>query len=482
MRIPVTVVRTELPGGEALDLYEALSAVRPDGDVFLFESLAGPAQDCRTATVGWGRLADLQIFADRVHLEAAGPLGVSLSAVITGVLGPRADEAWPVRDSTQVWAVLRALQQAFDLTTDLPADRFAFGFLATFAYESAWDMDELDPLRIERDVPRCTMSLFQHTAWYDLSAAAASHLAASGPHLPGHEGALPESARDDTVPAPRTPDAVRSHVGESQFIAWAEQCLEHIRVGDIYQIQIGHAIEVDSTLTPRQVYRRLRHRNPSPYMYLLPWAGRTVIGASPELFLRLEDDRVIMRPIAGTAARAADAAADRLRVAALREDPKEQAEHVMLVDLCRNDIGRVCVPGTLAVEDMMDVEPFAYVHHLVSTISARVSPGIDVWAVLCATFPAGTMTGAPKLRAMQIIDEIEGAGRGIYSGAVGLIDIRGQSTLALCIRTIIHRDGTYRTQASAGIVADSSPPAEWRETLAKMSAAYWALTGEELLR
>ncbi|MFE2957700.1 anthranilate synthase component I family protein [Nocardia tengchongensis] len=481
-RVAVEVVRSELPAGDALDLYEALVAVRPEDDVFLFESLAGPEQDCQSTAVGWGRLADLRVFADRVCLEAAGPLGDALAEVIDGVLGPGVERQWPLYEGSLAWTVLRAVQRCFDVDTDVPADQFAFGFLATFSYESAWDMDELAPRQLDLEVPRSTLTLFQHTAWYDLATASRYRLTAAGPSFPENAEPLPPTAGDTEVPAVPTPDAVRTGVDEPLFTQWAQRCLEHIRVGDVYQIQIGHAIEVDSDLTPRQVYRRLRHRNPSPYMYLLPWAGRTVIGASPELFIRMENDRLVMRPIAGTTSRAATAAEDEARVAALLASPKERAEHVMLVDLCRNDIGRVCTPGTLAVESMMEVEPFAYVHHLVSTISAAVTPGIDVWDALCATFPAGTMTGAPKLRAMEIIDEIEGVGRGIYSGALGLIDTRGQATLALCIRTIVHQDRTYRTQASAGIVADSRPDAEWRETLAKMSAAYWALTGEELLK
>lgn len=160
---------------------------------------------------------------------------------------------------------------------------------------------------------------------------------------------------------------------------------------------------------------------------------------------------------------------------------KEQAEHVMLVDLCRNDIGRVCRPRSLSVADLMTVEAYSHVFHIVSTVTGRLEPGADVWQSLCATFPAGTMTGAPKLRAMEIIDGIEHEPRGSYAGAVGLIDVRGWSSLALCIRTIVHDGRTYSTQSSAGIVAESVPEAEWDETLAKMGAAYWALTGEELL-
>ncbi|GAA1307844.1 hypothetical protein GCM10009647_028480 [Streptomyces sanglieri] len=155
----------------------------------------------------------------------------------------------------------------------------------------------------------------------------------------------------------------------------------------------------------------------------------------------------------------------------------------MLVDLCRNDVGRVCLPGTLEAHGLMTVETYSHVFHLVSTVEGTLAPEDDTWSVLRATFPAGTVTGAPKIRAMEIIEELESEPRGMYAGAVGLVDLRGWSQLALCIRTIVHdgRSGTYSTQSCAGIVADSSPGAEWRETLHKMGAAYWALTGEELL-
>jgi anthranilate synthase component 1 len=173
-------------------------------------------------------------------------------------------------------------------------------------------------------------------------------------------------------------------------------------------------------------------------------------------------------------------AADASRAASLSGSAKQRAEHVMLVDLCRNDVGRVCRPGTLSVDSMMRAEPFGYVHHLVSTVSGRTEAGVDVWDVVKATFPAGTMTGAPKIRAMELIEEIEREPRGLYAGAVGLVDVRGFAVFALCIRTAVHHRGVYSIQASAGVVADSDPREEWQETNTKLSAAYWALTGEEL--
>ncbi|MFJ5774433.1 anthranilate synthase component I family protein [Streptomyces sp. NPDC093094] len=488
------VTSENLPHVDALTLYQELSAVRDQADVYLFESLDGPDQDRHYAAVGCGRLAELRVFADRVDLIAPGELGEALAAAVSAATGRapgRTDDtrSWPLAGPDTVWRVLRAAQGVFDVDTDVPTGTFAFGFLTTLSYEAAWAMEELPAGHSASDLPRCTLTLFNDTVWYDLRSGEVRHLAARGPGFDGPASDLRKAvdrARSlgtgrAVVPDAPQPRSVRDTVDEETFVTRAKRCLEHIGVGDSYQIQIGHRIDVETSLEPHQVYQRLRHRNPSPYMYLVPWAGRTVIGASPELFVRIKDGDISMRPIAGTAPRAADPAEDARRVAELRASAKEQAEHVMLVDLCRNDIGRVCLPDTLRVDTMMEVEPFAYVHHLVSTVSGRVRDGVDVWASICATFPAGTMTGAPKLRAMEIINDIEEHPRGIYAGALGLVDVRGFAVLALCIRTAVHDGTRYSTQASAGVVADSEPAAEWRETLAKMSATYWALTGEELL-
>ncbi|MEV5505218.1 anthranilate synthase component I family protein [Streptomyces orinoci] len=493
--IRVRVVSTELPSSNPLLVHEALVRDRALDDVYLLESLDGPTRDRNSATIGWGRLAELRVFADRVELSAPDGLGEALGARVSMVCGyPSARRGavrlWRVGGQGEVWRLLAAFQAAFEVDTDVSESAFAFGFLTALSYEAAWEIEKLPPGRAESELPRCTLTLFRHTLWYDLRTGVVRHLGAYAAEFPPGDERIPAVVASpaptgpqepEPLPAARRPRSVRDTVDEATFADRVRRCLDHIGVGDSYQIQIGHRIEVETDLTPTQVYRRLRYRSPSPYMYLAPWAGRTVIGASPELFVRVEGGRIVMRPIAGTVARATDPAEDGRRVTELRTSAKEQAEHVMLVDLCRNDIGRVCKPRSLSVDTMMDVEPFAYVHHLVSTVSGELNPGTDVWDVIQATFPAGTMTGAPKIRAMEIINEMEGDSRGIYAGALGLVDVRGFAVLALCIRTAVHDGRRYTTQASAGVVADSQPAAEWRETLAKMSAPYWALTGEELL-
>ncbi|ARF54313.1 anthranilate synthase component I family protein [Streptomyces gilvosporeus] len=496
--VRVRVTEAPLPWHDPLLLYTRLVAELGPQDVFLFESLAGPERDRGAAVVGCGRLAEVRVFARHIEVGGAPALCAALLAA-AGEAGMTADPDAPqgaqdrlrFGDSAQVWDLMRRSQRLFDVTTARPQDSFAFGFLAGLGYEAAWHMDELPERTASSRSPDMTFTLFRHTVWYEPGADGARQVTARAeafpadrvPDLAGHARAAADAAAEGDIPAPAAPAprSVRDTVARGTFLDWARRCLEHIGIGDIYQIQIGHRIDVDTALTPVEVYRRLRSRNPSPYMYLAPRAGETLIGASPELFFRTEGDEIVMRPIAGTTRQGPTPEENARRVKEMLASTKEQAEHVMLIDLCRNDIGRVCRPRSLAVPDLMTVEAYSHVFHIVSTVTGRLEPRADVWQALCATFPAGTMTGAPKLRAMEIIDGIEREPRGSYAGALGLIDVRGWSSLALCIRTIVHDGLTYSTQSSAGIVAESVPEAEWDETLAKMGAAYWALTGEELL-
>ena len=490
-KIPVNVKAVPLPPVNPLSLYTALAAERPAHDLYMLESLDGPDQDRRGAMLGWDRLAEIRFVGDRLELRAAGRFGQALAAFADEVLGPRLDSvddatSWRIDTVAQVWQTVRAMSGALAIDTDVAPGTFAFGFLTTFAYEAAWDMDDLPPNPAAGQIPRCTLAVFRNTVWWDLDAGTVHQLVSTSPlfetgQAPPVTGLLTQVTTPGRPPAAPAPRWVRDSVDEQTFQSQVKECLGHIEVGDIYQIQIGHRIDVATDISPVDVYQRLRHHNPSPYMYLLPWAEQTVIGASPELFLKVQDGTVVMRPIAGTVSRGVDPETDRAHVAELVGSEKERAEHVMLVDLCRNDIGRICVPGTLRVDSMMQPEAFAYVHHLVSTVSGTLETDLDVWDVVCAAFPAGTMTGAPKLRAMEIIQAVEGEPRGIYAGALGLLDPRGYAIFALCIRTAVHDGQVYRTQASAGVVADSTPDGEWRETLTKMSSTYWALTGTELL-
>ncbi|MEU6612432.1 MULTISPECIES: anthranilate synthase component I family protein [Streptomyces] len=489
--IGVKVTDTELPPHDPLALYVDLRKSLPVQDVFLFESIEGADRDRRSAVVGFGRLAEIRVFGGHVEFDGAEPVTLALGRAAAS-LGMTAEHPagscvrrWRFTGPDRMWELLSLAQGLFAVDTRIPATSYAFGFLTTLAYESAWHMEELPDRTKDPSGPDITLTLFRETVWYDLSSGRVRQLSALSDAFPDAEAVVdvPALARQSVpaVPEAPTPLSVRDSVDRETFLDWAGRCLEHIRVGDIYQIQIGHRIDVRTALTPVEVYRRLRERNPSPYMYLMPRADGMLVGASPELFFRVEGDTIEMRPIAGTARRGPDKEENQRRIKEMRESTKEQAEHIMLVDLCRNDIGRVARPSTQPVEQLMAVESFSHVFHLVSTVTGRLREGLDTWQVVRATFPAGTMTGAPKVRAMEIIDGLEEQRRGSYAGAVGLVDVRGWSELALCIRTIEYDGTTYSTQSSAGMVAQSEPAAEWRETLAKMGAAYWALTGEELM-
>ncbi|GLZ42528.1 hypothetical protein Acsp05_61520 [Actinokineospora sp. NBRC 105648] len=463
---------------DALALYAALRERLGADEVFLLEDLHS-VDDPAPTVVGFGRLAEITVTGDRVEVSGDGAAAAALRAHCdwhTGRGGPP--------NAAAVWDLLRTAMDAFDVTTDIPADRFAFGFLTSVGYDAAALMEELPERTSAPSTPDVTVTLYQQTVWFERDGSTPTVITAAGPDLPTPRGAdwLRElTAEPVGVPPAPPPESVEDTVDRDTFLDWVKRCLHHVRIGDVYQIQVGHRIDVRTPLTPLAVYRRLRSRNPSPYMYLTRQAGTTLIGASPELHFRVRGGRIVMRPIAGTTRRDPTGVDNERRIKELVASVKEQAEHVMLVDLCRNDIGRVCRPGTLAVDELMAVEAFSHVFHLVSTVSGELAAGMDVWDTLCATFPAGTMTGAPKVRAMQIIDGIEVRRRGPYAGAIGLIDPRGFSELALCIRTIVQSpDGTYSTQSSAGVVALSDPAAEWDETLAKMGAGYWALTGAEL--
>jgi anthranilate synthase component 1 len=267
-----------------------------------------------------------------------------------------------------------------------------------------------------------------------------------------------------------------------EYMSWVETAKEYIRAGDCFQIVVSQRFETDTAADPLDVYRALRTSNPSPYMYLLRFDDLDVVGSSPEALVKVEGRRALMHPIAGTRPRGATPEEDAEFAAELLSDPKERAEHVMLVDLGRNDLGRVAAAGTVEVVDLMAVERFSHVMHLVSTVVCEVAEGATALDVLCACFPAGTLSGAPKVRAMEIIEELEPTRRGLYGGVVGYVDVAGDLDTAVAIRTVVMRNGRAYVQAGAGIVADSDPAAEDIESRNKAAAVLGALAAAEAIR
>ncbi len=267
-----------------------------------------------------------------------------------------------------------------------------------------------------------------------------------------------------------SPTTPVSAFGEAPFKAAVERAKDYILEGDIMQVVLSQRMAMPFTDSPLSLYRALRSLNPSPYMFFYHFDDFHVVGASPEILVRQEDRTVTVRPIAGTRPRGATREADEALAAELLADPKEIAEHVMLMDLGRNDVGRVADTGTVCVTDKMVIERYSHVMHIVSSVEGQLKAGMSNLDVLKATFPAGTLSGTPKVRAMEIIDEMEATRRGVYGGAVGYLGFNGDMDLAIAIRTAVVKEGVLHVQAGAGIVADSQPDAEWQETQNKARA------------
>ncbi|MDD2271797.1 MAG: anthranilate synthase component I [Desulfuromonadaceae bacterium] len=266
-----------------------------------------------------------------------------------------------------------------------------------------------------------------------------------------------------------------SNINRTDFEESVERAKEYVRSGDIIQVVLSQRFSGELTADPLDIYRVLRTLNPSPYMFFLRLDDTVIAGASPEVMVRKEGDLVELRPIAGTRPRGSTPDEDARLSDELLADPKECAEHVMLVDLGRNDLGRVCATGTVKVSELMLIERYSHVMHIVSNVQGQLSAERDAFDLVRATFPAGTLSGAPKVRAMQIIDELEPIRREIYGGAVGYFSFSGNMDLAITIRTLVIKNGMVHLQAGAGIVADSDPAAEWQETVNKGMAVMRAV-------
>jgi anthranilate synthase component I len=282
----------------------------------------------------------------------------------------------------------------------------------------------------------------------------------------------PEERPELEVTSNHTREAFEAHVRTAK---------EHIAAGDIYQVVLSQRFEAEVSADPFTVYRALRHVNPSPYMFFIRMAGISIVGSSPEMLVRVEGSRVETHPIAGTRRRGRTDEEDARLAEELKRNEKERAEHVMLVDLGRNDVGRVCEYGSVRVPQFMGLERFSHVMHLTSVVEGRLAPDCDRLDALVSCFPAGTVSGAPKVRAMQIIRDLEPSGRGLYAGAVGYLDFAGNLDFCIAIRTVIMSKGKAYVQAGAGIVMDSNPTAEFEETRDKARALLRALELAQVL-
>ncbi|WP_373085847.1 anthranilate synthase component I [Sneathiella sp.] len=292
------------------------------------------------------------------------------------------------------------------------------------------------------------------------------------------ERSLPHTASADSG-MPDLPEPV-SNTSREEYYAMVEAAKEYIRAGDIFQVVPSQRFELPFDLSALSLYRALRRTNPSPFMFYLNFGGFSVVGSSPEILVRLRDDKVTIRPIAGTRPRGATAAEDAALAVDLLSDPKELAEHLMLLDLGRNDVGRVAKIGSVTVTEQMAIENYSHVMHIVSNVEGEIEDGLTAIDALRAGFPAGTVSGAPKVRAMEIIDELEKTRRGIYGGAVGYFSANGSMDTCIALRTALVKDNKIYIQAGGGVVADSNPEAEYQETVNKAKALVRA--AQEALR
>lgn len=284
---------------------------------------------------------------------------------------------------------------------------------------------------------------------------------------------------DDIAPFPPQHSDIseadfKSSFGRDNFEAAVDKVKDYVLAGDVMQVVPSQRMTVEFDKEPFNLYRALRRLNPSPYMYYLDLGDSHIVGSSPEILARVENGDVTVRPIAGTRKRGRDAEHDKALEQELLADPKEIAEHLMLIDLGRNDVGRVAQTGTVELTDKMVVERYSHVMHIVSNVKGRIKEGLNAIDVLKASLPAGTLSGAPKIRAMEIIDELEPVKRGVYGGAVGYIAWNGNMDTAIAIRTAVIKNNTLYVQAGAGVVADSDPTLEWKETMNKARAIFTA--------
>lgn len=430
----------------------------------LLTSRAGEAQWLGTAPVGvptsGNALLALRDTLALLHTEALPDLPPFTGGLV-GMIGYDAVRNWE-RLGEHADDDLHLPEIAMLFATDVAVLDHANGSVTLIANAINWDAsdDRMDE------------------AWQD----AVSRLDAMERDL---ATALPPSAAVwDADAAPVTTSATP----RAKYLADVDICKEHIRAGDAFQIVLSQRFEMSTQATALDIYRVLRVSNPSPYMYLFRMpeldgegsalsqrVGFDIVGSSPEALVRLQDGRALLHPIAGTRPRGATAEDDALLAKELLHDPKERAEHLMLVDLGRNDLGRVCTAGTVEVLDFMTIERYSHVMHIVSTVVGRLRDGKSAYDLLASTFPAGTLSGAPKPRAMEIIETLEPVRRGLYGGCVGYFDFAGNMDTAIAIRTALLRNGRAYVQAGAGIVADSDPEMECRECENKARAVLRAI-------
>lgn len=471
------------PGVDPFSVYRRTILRYGDRHAFLAESISGPMEDCRHSIVAIGHLASVSFTHDTICIDANSIIKENLIKTIESSQSEiqfNASGTAKILAKKEIFAALKALITS-SYTSDVGSSSYHAGFIVRIDYDAAAIIEELSWRMPRKSEALIRLDLYQHTAVFQEDSIRLYVNRTFGFDEPDES-----DLKALFTPIEELPNFISKSVEvdfsltKDEYLSACDIALEHIHAGNIYQVQLGHSIHIRNDMPPSTLYALLRRQNPSPYMFLHRAPDMDLVGASPESYVRLEGRCLSMRPIAGTLGKSPDLNAQKLN-AELFTSQKENAEHIMLVDLCRNDIGRLCEPGTLTVSSLMKMEEFPSLYHLVSTVEGTLKPEVNPIDVLMATFPAGTMVGAPKIRAMEIIESLEKTPRGQYAGAIGFVGFNGSMNMALCIRMACRQDGEYQIRASAGIVYDSNPEREWQETLTKMRLLYRTLTNKEIV-
>jgi anthranilate synthase component I len=488
-----------------LDLVQSLG----QGQAFLLDAAKDAPAMYRMSVIGVLPILRVSVKDEMVTLSGASSLLTYLQSDIQLHAERSGKQASSIQTEMSFYArdplaFLEDLRKALRRLVGSATDPFARGFLGYFGYDAVHYLEQLPKTTVDdRELPDLRLE------WHLVT----MHLEDGGATLynsmPALDRILDESEKvalraqvrtvEQTVvrwkDAPPTESLLASYeaftsrdfeahedILQTKFEHNVNRAKQYIRQGDIFQVVLSKRMRMSKRMHPYVAYERLRTVNPSPYMFMVEYDDLRLFGASPEVQFRSVGGVAEMKPIAGTSKGRGKTPEEDARLAEhLLQDEKERAEHVMLVDLCRNDLGRVCQTGTVQVDGLMTVEPYSHLFHLVSTVHGQLQPEVSVFHALLSTFPAGTLSGAPKIRAMEIIDELESLRRGPYGGMLGMVDFDANANLAIIIRTVVEVDDMYHIQVGAGIVADSDPTQEWLECGHKAGALMQVLTGNVLV-
>jgi anthranilate synthase component 1 len=453
--------------GDVLTPVSAFCKILEGEWAFLFESVVGGERLGRYSFLGAGPFLRFEAYQDRIRIDTRGQ-----------------------REEFTHPDPLRLLEERLGAyrAPNLPGlPRFCGGAVGYAAYDSVRYVERLpNPPLDDRQLPDLCFAFYDRMVIFDhitktIAAVAHAHLGGeANPDAAYHAACqrvdrlverLQQGVADlqltDIAPLGEVSQPFQSNFEPAGFEAAVEKCKEYIRAGDIFQVVLSQRLQTETRARPFDIYRTLRVVNPSPFLFYLKMGPLSLVGSSPEIMARVEGDLLTIRPLAGTRKRGRTPEEDAILADELLTDPKERAEHIMLVDLGRNDVGRVSRYGTVELTDVLTVERYSHVMHLCSTVTGRLLAGKTALDALRACLPAGTLSGAPKVRAMEIIDELEPHRRGPYGGAVGYIDFGGNMDTCIALRTLVLKGQTCYLQAGAGIVADSEPAAEREETMSK---------------